>query len=298
MLVECLKYLGAGASMSNKPGVLYIVATPIGNLEDASYRALRILREVDLVAAEDTRHSRTLFERYGITTRIQAFHQHNERAQTPKLIARLRAGAHVALISDAGTPLVSDPGAALVRAAHESEIPVVPIPGACAAVAALSAAGFSADRFLFEGFLPARATARRVLLQALSEETRTLVFYETPHRIYQSVATMAEVFGSQRQALLARELTKQFETLYGASLGELSTWLQGQRVPARGEFVVVIEGAPRRRPAGPAAEDERVLGILLEALPLKSAVRLASRITGAGRQGLYRRALELKASRR
>ncbi len=283
--------------MSNKPGVLYIVATPIGNLEDVSYRALRILREVDLIAAEDTRHSRSLFERYGITTRVQAFHQHNERTQTSKLIARLRAGAHVALISDAGTPLVSDPGAALVRAARESEIPVVPIPGACAAVAALSAAGFSADRFVFEGFLPARATARRALLQALREEVRTLIFYEAPHRICQSVAAMAEILGPQRQALLARELTKQFETLYGASLGELSAWLQGRRVPARGEFVVVVEGAPPHRPTAPTGEDERVLEILLEVLPLKSAVQLASRITGARRQRLYRRALELKASR-
>lgn len=298
MLVEPgrLKYPGAGASMSNKPGVLYIVATPIGNLEDVSPRALRILREVDLVAAEDTRHSRTLLERYGITTRMQALHQHNERLQTPRLIARLRAGTRIALISDAGTPLVSDPGAALVRAAHESGIPVVPVPGPCAAIAALSAAGFSAERFVFEGFVPARAAGRRALFQALHGEERTLVFYEAPHRICDSIAAMAEVFGPERQALLARELTKQFETLRSASLGELSAWLQVQGAPARGEFVVVIQGAPPRHPAGPTLEEERVLKILLEALPLKSAVQLTSRITGASRQRLYQRALALKTS--
>lgn len=281
--------------MSNKPGVLYVVATPIGNLEDISYRAVRILGEVDLIAAEDTRHSRRLLQHYAIGTHLSSLHEHNERVQTPKLIELLRSGKRIALISDAGTPLVSDPGAALVRAAHAAAIPVVPVPGACAAIAALSTAGFAAERFVFEGFVPAKAAARAALLRTLSDETRTLVFYEAPHRIRDSLAAMAAELGRERPALLARELSKRFETLRSASLGELSAWLRDAPASTvRGEFVVVVQGAPTRRRRDLDSEAERVLAVLLGALPLKTAVELASALSGVGRRRLYQRALALK----
>ena len=209
------------AVASVQPGSLYVVATPIGNLDDISARALRILREVALIAAEDTRHSARLLQHFGIQTPLAACHEHNERDQGGRCLARLQAGEDVALISDAGTPLISDPGYHLVRQARAAGFAVVPVPGACALIAALSAAGLPSDRFIFEGFLPAKAAGRRARLEQVREEPRTLIFYEAPHRILECLQDMCEVFGDDRPALLARELTKTFETLQGLPLAEL-----------------------------------------------------------------------------
>ena len=219
---------------SNSAGALYVVATPIGNLEDISARALRVLREVSLIAAEDTRHSSRLLQHFGIATPLAACHEHNEREEGGRFLVRLQAGDDVALISDAGTPLISDPGYHLVRQARAAGIRVVPVPGACALIAALSAAGLPSDRFIFEGFLPAKAAARRARLELLKEEARTLIFYEAPHRILECLADLTTVFGAERPALLGRELTKTFETLQGLPLEQLHAWVEadGKRCAA------------------------------------------------------------------
>jgi len=281
---------------NSQAGTLYVVATPIGNLDDIGARALRVLREVALIAAEDTRHSQRLLQHFGIQTPLAACHEHNERDESGRFLARLQAGEDVALISDAGTPLVSDPGFHLVRQARAAGIRVVPVPGPCALIAALSAAGLPSDRFIFEGFLPARAAGRRARLELLKEESRTLVFYEAPHRILECLEDMQAVFGGGRQAVLARELTKTFETLKGAPLAELCAWVAADSNQQRGECVVLVAGwqAPEGEEAL-SAEALRVLDLLLAELPLKRATALAAEITGVRKNLLYQVALERKS---
>ena len=284
------------AVSSVQPGSLYVVATPIGNLDDISARALRILREVALIAAEDTRHSARLLQHFGIQTPLAACHEHNERDQGGRFLARLQAGEDVALISDAGTPLISDPGYHLVRQARAAGIAVVPVPGACALIAALSAAGLPSDRFIFEGFLPAKTAGRRARLEQVREEPRTLIFYEAPHRILECLQDMREVFGDDRPALLARELTKTFETLQGLPLAELCEWVAADSNQQRGECVVLVAGwqAPEGEDAV-SAEALRVLDLLMAEMPLKRAAALAAEITGVRKNLLYQVALERKA---
>src|SRR5690606_3314037 len=283
------------AVASVQPGSLYVVATPIGNLDDISARALRVLREVALIAAEDTRHSARLLQHFGIETPLAACHEHSERDEGGRFLARLQAGEDVALISDAGTPLISDPGYHLVRQARAAGFAVVPVPGACALIAALSAAGLPSDRFIFEGFLPAKAAGRRARLEQVSEEPRTLIFYEAPHRILECLQDMRDVFGSERPALLARDLTKTFETLQGLPLAELCEWVAADSNQQRGECVVLVAGwqAPEGEEAV-SAEALRVLDLLMAEMPLKRAAALAAEITGVRKNLLYQVALERK----
>jgi len=282
------------SAAANSPlGSLYVVSTPIGNLDDISARALNILRSVALVAAEDTRHSARLMQHFGIGTPLAACHEHNERDQGGRFLARLLAGEDVALISDAGTPLISDPGYHLVRQARAAGVAVVPVPGACALIAALSAAGLPSDRFIFEGFLPAKAAGRRARLEQVKEEPRTLIFYEAPHRILECLQDMQAVFGDERPALLARELTKTFETLKGMPLAELAAWVAADSNQQRGECVVLVAGwqAPEGEEAV-SSEALRVLNLLLAEMPLKRAAALAAEITGVRKNVLYQAALE------
>ncbi|MBK3881796.1 MULTISPECIES: 16S rRNA (cytidine(1402)-2'-O)-methyltransferase [Stutzerimonas stutzeri subgroup] len=285
----------ASGDANSGVGTLYVVATPIGNLEDISARALRVLREVSLIAAEDTRHSSRLLAHFGIQTPLAACHEHNEREEGGRFIGRLLAGEGVALISDAGTPLISDPGYHLVRQARAAGVAVVPVPGACALIAALSAAGLPSDRFIFEGFLPAKAAARRARLEALKEEPRTLIFYEAPHRILESLGDFQEVFGGDRMAVLGRELTKTFETLKGLPLSELCAWVEADSNQQRGECVVLVEGwHPPQDESAVNAEALRVLDLLLAEMPLKRAAAIAADITGLRKNLLYQAALERK----
>jgi len=281
--------------VSIEVGVLYVVATPIGNLADMSRRALEILSTVSVIAAEDTRHTAVLLRHYGVQTPMFALHEHNERRAVPSLLARLGRGEAVALVSDAGTPLVSDPGCHLVAEARAAGLPVVPIPGPSALVAALSVAGFSADRFVFEGFLPPRPGPRRARIQVLAGEPRTLVFYEAPHRIREMVRDLGELLGGDRQALIARELTKVFEETHRAVLRDLPVWLEARPERARGEYVLVVEGGQPSRSEELDAADERLLATLVEELPTATAAGLAARLTGKGRRALYARAVELAA---
>jgi 16S rRNA (cytidine1402-2'-O)-methyltransferase len=276
-------------------GTLYVVATPIGNLEDISARALRVLKEVSLIAAEDTRHSSRLLAHFGIQTPLAACHEHNEREEGGRFLGRLQTGENIALISDAGTPLISDPGYHLVRQARAAGVAVVPVPGACALIAALSAAGLPSDRFIFEGFLPAKAAARRARLETLKEEPRTLIFYEAPHRILESLRDFEDVFGGGRVAVLGRELTKTFETLKGLPLGQLRAWVEADSNQQRGECVVLVEGwhAPQDESAV-SAESLRVLDLLLAEMSLKRAAAIAAEITGVRKNLLYQAALERK----
>ena len=266
-------------------GVLYVVATPIGNLADLGERARTVLRTVDVVVAEDPRHTGRLFGRHGIPARLEPLHEHNERRRTPAILARLRAGTSFALVSDAGTPLVSDPGHVLVRSAAEAGVPVVPIPGPSAFLCALSAAGLPMERFAFEGFLPAARGARAARLEALADDPRTLVFHEAPHRVAASLDAMRAAFGGGRPVVVARELTKRYESILRTTLAEA-----GSRIGRpRGEYVLVVGG--RERPREVPAAAVRTLGVLLEALPLRQAVDLAARATGEPRKRLYRLAL-------
>jgi 16S rRNA (cytidine1402-2'-O)-methyltransferase len=280
--------------MAQPVGTLYIVATPIGNLEDISHRALQVLAAVDRIAAEDTRHSQRLLGHYGIRTPLLALHEHNERQKVDGLLAELEQGLSLALISDAGTPLISDPGFPLVRGARARGIRVVPVPGCNAAICALSAAGLPTDRFVFEGFLPAREGQRENRLRELAEEPRSLVFYESSHRILDSLASMAAVFGASRRAVVARELTKTFETIRDGTLAELLDWMRADAQQQKGEFVVVVEGAPARDAEALDAATERVLATLLEELSVKQSAALAARLTGVAKKRLYERALELR----
>lgn len=270
-------------------GTLYVVATPIGNLADASPRALETLRSVALIACEDTRTSRTLLAHYGISARTVALHEHNERAAAAKLLGVLREGKDIALVSDAGTPALADPGAWLVAEAHRAGVPVRPIPGANAAAAAVSAAGFVASRFLFAGFLPASAAARRKALVAL-DVPFPVVLYEAPHRIRDTLGDLAAHFGAEREVVIARELTKKFEEVARLPLGEAQAWLQARPGREQGEFVLVL--APGEERPSSALDAERVLAVLLEALAPSEAAKLAARITGMPKNELYRKALK------
>lgn len=278
--------------MSTNAGTLYVVATPIGNIADLSPRAVQVLSGVQLIAAEDTRHSLPLLQRHGIHTPLRAYHEFNERQAAPALLELLRAGQDLALISDAGTPLLSDPGFRLVSLAHDAGIRVVPVPGASALIAALSVCGLPTDRFCFEGYLPATAGRRRARLQQLAGEPRTLVFYEAPHRIAAAIADLALAFGAGRRATIARELTKRFESVRRAPLGELHAWLQADADRLKGEFVIVVEGAPAA--AADESEAGRLLGVLLQRLSLKDAAAAAAEITGLPRKQLYAMALRLR----
>lgn len=271
--------------------VLYVVATPIGNLGDMVPRAVTILQSVTLIAAEDTRHSRRLLDHFDIKTRCIAYHDHSSATELSALLAELQMGHSVALISDAGTPMISDPGYRLVDAVLTAGIKVVPIPGPSAVVAALSAAGLPTDRFVFEGFLSAKLQARQQRLQELQREPRTLIFYEAPHRLFDMLADCAAIFGVERIGVLARELTKMHEIIRRAPLAELSRWaVENQQ--DRGECVVLIHGD--QRPTGLDADSERVLRVLLDELPVKQAAALAAKITGLKKNELYDLALNWK----
>ena len=280
------------------PGRLYVVATPIGNLGDLSARARETLASAALIAAEDTRHTGVLLKAFGISTPMISLHDHNEAQRAPQLIERLRGGESVALVSDAGTPAISDPGFDLVRACAASGIEVVAVPGPCALVAALSIAALPTDRFCFEGFLPARGAARRARLREVSSERRTLVFYESPHRIGETLADCAEHLGSTREAVLAREITKLHESLYRGSLAQLADHAKSDADLSRGEIVLVIAGATPEVAAqgddGHGGALDRALKVLLEELPLKQAAHLAARIAAVRDNEAYKRALELK----
>lgn len=273
---------------------LYVVATPIGNLSDISARAIDILKKVDLIAAEDTRHSSRLLNHLGIKKPMLSYHDHNESQQTQNLLAKLKLGQTIALISDAGTPLISDPGYQLVRQAHENNITVIPVPGPCALIAALSASGLPSDRFTFEGFLPSKQRARVECLERLKNESRTLIFYESTHRIAASLKDMASVFGSQRIAVMARELTKTFETLRGDALGKLCEWVESDANQQKGEVVVLVRGAENLPKDEARVEVEKVLRVLLEELPVKQAAQLAAKITGGKKNALYQLALKMQ----
>jgi len=275
-------------------GILYVVATPIGNLDDISARAIHVLGHVARIAAEDTRHSARLLQHLGINTPLVAVHDHNEAGRVQSLINQLLAGDDIALISDAGTPLISDPGYRLVAAAHEASVRVVPIVGACAAIAALSAAGLPSDRFSFEGFLSAKTTARQVQLQALVNETRTLIFYEAPHRILECVQDMCAIFGEQRRVVLARELTKTFETIKQMTLAELCVFVESDTNQQRGEIVLVVEGAAVDSGLAAQQEVDALLLKLLKYLPVKASAQLAAELTGHKKNALYDRALVLQ----
>jgi len=286
---------------------LYVVATPIGNLRDISLRALDVLAAADVIAAEDTRNTAHLLTHHAITAnKLISLHQHNERAASDKIIALLAQGLSVALVTDAGTPAVSDPGALLIEAVHAAGHRVIPIPGANAALAALSASGLVAPHFLFYGFLPNKSAARSRVLQELIAHPYTLVFYEAPHRIVDCVADLVAVFGGatspdnaissgkEREIVFAREITKMFESIYRCKLSEALEWLNGDPNRQRGEFVLLVSAAPAPS-TDLSAETEHTLKILLQELPLKQAVQLATQITGANRNELYQRALQLKA---
>jgi 16S rRNA (cytidine1402-2'-O)-methyltransferase len=277
------------------PGTLFVVATPIGNLGDFSPRAVEVLKNAALIACEDTRTSRTLLARFGITTRSVALHQHNERAAAPALIDTLRSNGDVALISDAGTPAVSDPGARLVEQAHRAGIRVIPVPGPSAAIAAFSASGFAAEQFLFAGFLPSSATARRKAIAALergSERDYAVILYEAPHRIRATLADLAAGYGADREIAIGRELTKKFEEIARMPLGAALGWLDQRAQREQGEFVLVIAPGNGNRNSD-ASDADRVLATLLEALGPSDAAKLAARLTGQARKLLYARALEL-----
>lgn len=271
---------------SHQAGCLWVVATPIGHRDDISARAIETLRKVALIAAEDTRHSRPLMLQHNIGTPLVALHEHNEREAVASIVRRLEQGESVALISDAGTPLISDPGFRLVRAAREAGIRCIPVPGACAAIAALSVAGLPSDRFVFEGFLPPKSAARRSRLEELAGDPRTLIFYESSHRIVESLADMRDVFGAEREAVLARELTKLFETVIGEPLSQLLARVTEDPNQQRGECVVLVAGRGDDADAK-LAEGRRVFAILREELPPAKAAKLAAAISGAPRKQLY-----------
>ncbi|MFM4730584.1 16S rRNA (cytidine(1402)-2'-O)-methyltransferase [Aeromonas salmonicida] len=275
--------------MSDIP-TLYIVPTPIGNLADITQRALDILRSVDLVAAEDTRHTGILLSHYQISVPTFALHDHNEQQKADVLIGRIKEGKTVALVSDAGTPLISDPGYHLVTRCREAGVKVVPLPGPCAAITALSAAGLPTDRFAFEGFLPAKSKGRDDRLQAVIEDTRSLVFYESPRRVQDTVEAIARILG-ERQVVVCRELTKAFESIHGLPASEMLTWLGQDDNRCRGEIVLVVAGASKTEEELPA-EAIRTLGLLVTELPLKKAAALTAEIHGVKKNALYKYGLE------
>jgi 16S rRNA (cytidine1402-2'-O)-methyltransferase len=283
--------------VTNQPaGRLYVVATPIGNLGDISARALETLRSCNLIAAEDTRHTGGLLKHFGIQTPLVSLHDYNELKRSPELVSRIQGGITMAVVSDAGTPAISDPGFDLVRACAAAGIEIIAIPGPCAAVAALSIAALPTDRFCFEGFLPAREAARRAHLNELVTEPRTLVFYESPHRVRDTLEDCARILGAERAATVAREITKLHETLYRGSLSQLALRAAAESDFSRGEIVLLVAGAPRPTgdTAGAAGALDRALKPLLAELPLKQAARLAAQIASVRDNEAYRRALQLK----
>ena len=277
----------AGISAST----LYIVPTPIGNLGDITQRALTVLASVDLIAAEDTRHTGLLLQHFAINARLFALHDHNEQQKAESLLAKLREGQSIALVSDAGTPLINDPGYHLVRLCREAGIHVVPLPGACAAITALSAAGLPSDRFCYEGFLPAKSKGRCDTLRALEQESRTIIFYESTHRLLDSLQDMVTVLGADRYVVLAREITKTWESVYGAPVGELLEWVKEDENRRKGEMVLIVEGYHAEEDALPP-EALRTLALLQGELPLKKAAALTAEIHGVKKNALYKYALE------
>jgi 16S rRNA (cytidine1402-2'-O)-methyltransferase len=274
------------------PGTLYVVATPIGNLADLTPRAREVLASVALIAAEDTRHTRQLLLSCGIGTALTSLHEHNEAQKSGQLVARLARGDSIALVSDAGTPLVSDPGFDLVAAARSAGIAVVAIPGACAAIAALSVAGLPTDRFVFEGFLPAKTSARSERLEQLAREERTLIFYEAPHRLAEALRDMTRIFGAERDASISRELTKRFETTYSGTLAQLSEAAARDSDMSRGELVIVVSGAPATNTAR-ELDSDALLRALLDELSPSQAAKVAAHVTGLKRSDLYDAALRM-----
>jgi 16S rRNA (cytidine1402-2'-O)-methyltransferase len=274
------------------PGTLYLVATPIGNLADITQRAISVLAQVDIIAAEDTRHSQRLLSHLGIKSKLLAYHEHNEDRMTPKLLDELASGKSIALISDAGTPLISDPGYRLVTQGHDKKIDIVPVPGVCAAITALSAAGLATDAFTFEGFPPAKQGARLHFLEPLAAQQRTMIFYISCHKIIDTLKDMQQVFGGDRRVTFARELTKTFETIKRMVLSELVKWVEEDENQRKGEIVLVVEGAEA------AAEDsvqiDHYLSVLLAEFPVKQSVKLVVKLTGQHKNDVYKRALELK----
>lgn len=281
--------------MSSNSGIIYVVATPIGNLSDMTERAIETLKKVDLILAEDTRHSLPLLRHFQIQTKCHAFHDHNEKVMTERYCQQVLSGESIAIISDAGVPLISDPGFPLVRLAHDHHIKVVSIPGACAAITALSASGIPTDRFCFEGFLPAKSAARKKVLQALATEPRTLIFYESPRRVVDTLTDMLAVMGAEREAVLARELTKLFETIHKAPLVDLLDFVMQDENQRRGEIVLILAG----NQAEPENDDVKIsaasaLQLLMKELPLKQAVSLTSQLTGEKKNVVYQKALAIK----
>ncbi|KFF66968.1 16S rRNA methyltransferase [Pectobacterium brasiliense] len=270
---------------------LYIVPTPIGNLGDITQRALAVLASVDLIAAEDTRHTGLLLQHFAINARLFALHDHNEQQKADVLLAKLQSGQSVALVSDAGTPLINDPGYHLVRRCREAGVRVVPLPGACAAITALSASGLASDRFCYEGFLPAKTKGRKDKLRELGEETRTLIFYESTHRLLDSLQDISEVLGAERYVVLAREITKTWESIHGAPVGELLAWVKEDENRRKGEMVLIVEGY-QIDDSVLSAEALRTLTLLRAELPLKKAAALAAEIHGVKKNALYRYGLE------
>lgn len=273
---------------------LFVVATPIGHLDDMTFRSIEVLKSVSVIAAEDTRQSAQLLKYYNISTPLTACHDHNESNKIDILIEKLKSGQNIALVSDAGTPLISDPGFKLVRAAQENGIRVIPVPGACAAIAALSAVGLPSDRFSFEGFLSSKQSQRLIQLEKLKHESQTMIIYEAPHRILDSVKDMADVFGADRPVGFAREITKTFETIKKMTLGELVTFIENDRNQQKGEIVLVIGGAPDAKDQDVEQEKlDQLLNRLLQDLSVKAASQLAADLTGIKKKIAYQRALEL-----
>ncbi len=283
------------SQLSMNQGTLYVIATPIGNRADMSERAISVLKQVDLIAAEDTRHSKNLLQHYSINTPMQAYHDHNEEQATVKLIQQLIEGENIGLISDAGTPLMSDPGYRLVKAAHEACISVRAVPGACAAIAALSVSGIATDKFLFVGFPPHKSGARQRFYGEYVQQSSTLIFYESSHRILASVKDLQLVFGDNRRVVLAREITKLFETIHNTTLGELFAWIEADKNQQKGEFVLILEGLEQQMPSLDASL-ESVLKILLAEMSVMQASRIAAKITGAKKNQVYKIALSMSGN--
>ncbi|WP_276830878.1 16S rRNA (cytidine(1402)-2'-O)-methyltransferase [Frischella perrara] len=282
--------------ISIKPSTLYIVATPIGNLGDITLRAIETLKNVDLIAAEDTRHSGLLLQHFAIEGRLYPLHDHNEQQKTEALIEKLKSGLSIALISDAGTPLINDPGYHLVKACYRNQITVVPVPGACAAITALSVSGLPTDRFCYEGFLPAKSKARIDLLTQLKQEPRTVVFYESTHRILDSLQDMLNVYGPEKIVVLAKELTKSWETIIHSPLKDLIEWLKADDNRRKGEFVLIVEGYDKVNEQEIDPDAIKLLNRLQQEIPLKKAAGIVAEIYGLKKNQLYQLGLEQKTS--
>ena len=283
-----------GSQQPVSAGTLYLVATPIGNLADITQRAISVLDQVDIIAAEDTRHSQRLLSHLGINTRTLAYHEHNEEAVTPRLLDELESGSSIALISDAGTPLISDPGYRLVSQAHDRRLNVVPVPGVCAAIAALSAVGLATDSFSFDGFPPAKQGARLRFFESFADCRQTMIFYVSCHRIIETLKDMQAVFGGHRRVGFSRELTKTFETIKRMPLVELVDWVETDENQRKGEIVLVVEGNTAEQ--SNTGQVDHYLAVLLEELPVKQSVKLVVKLTGEHKNDVYKRALEMKKS--